>query len=308
MGTYATAGAELRANIAASRSDATRRSYDAAWRAFCRFAKADGQPPLGAPGETVALYLSTLGEEASPATVRLHAAAIAAVYTDAALVPPTQTRVVMEAIKGHANRRGTAQAQARPVDAEAEAAILAAAPRRRIGRAGRLETAATAARRSAVDVALIRTMRDALLRRAEAAALVWADIEGAGDGSGRLTVRRSKTDQAAAGAVLWLSPATMTALARLPGAWAIPEMRVFGLSGSQICRRIASAARAAGLGGGFSGHSPRVGMALDLIRHGCELGQVMQAGRWQSERMVARYTRNELAARGAVAQMYREAK
>jgi len=39
---------------------------------------------------------------------------------------------------------------------------------------------------------------------------------------------------------------------------------VFGLGGTQIQRRIAAAAAAAGLKGRFTGHSPRVGMAQDL--------------------------------------------
>ena len=298
------ATAELEANVAASRAEATRNSYGAAQARFAAFAAAAGEHPLEAGPEFVALYLSALGAEASPATVRVHAAAIAAARKDAGLPSPTKSGVVQEALRGHANRNAGPQAQARPIDAEACAAILAAAPARRIGRAGRLETPYTAARRAAVDTALICTMRDAMLRRSEAEALTWADVAFMVDGTGRVTVRRSKTDQAGEGAVLYVSPATAAALMRLPGAMAIPQMRVFGLSGSQICRRIASAARAAGLGEGFSGHSPRVGMALDLVRGGAELGAVMQAGRWQSDRMVARYTRNELAGRGAVARYY----
>ena len=64
------------------------------------------------------------------------------------------------------------------------------------------------------------------------------------------------------------------------------------------------AARAAGLGDGFSGHSPRVGMARDLVRAGIELPSLMTAGRWRTPVMPAHYTRNEVAGRGAVAQFY----
>ena len=58
-------------------------------------------------------------------------------------------------------------------------------------------------------------MRDALLRRSEAAALTWADIETQPDGSARLHLRRSKTDQEGAGAVLYLAPETADALAAI---------------------------------------------------------------------------------------------
>ena len=48
----------------------------------------------------------------------------------------------------------------------------------------------------------------------------------------------------------------------------------------------------------FSGHLPRVGMAQDLSASGCELPELMAAGRWESPQMPARYTRSQAAARG----------
>ena len=61
--------------------------------------------------------------------------------------------------------------------------------------------------------------------------------------------------------------------------------------------------RAAGLDGSFSGHSPRVGMAQDLVRAGATIAQIQIAGRWESPRMPAHYARGELAGRGAVARL-----
>ena len=81
---------------------------------------------------------------------------------------------------------------------------------------------------------------------------------------------------------------------------------VFGLSPRQIGRRVQAAARAAGLGEGFTGHSGRVGMAQDLARTGVELPALMTAGRWKSSRMPARYTERQAADRGAVARYYQE--
>ena len=48
--------------------------------------------------------------------------------------------------------------------------------------------------RGLTDIAICSTMRDALMRRGEAADLRWSDIETREDGSGRLTIRHSKTD------------------------------------------------------------------------------------------------------------------
>jgi len=120
----------------------------------------------------------------------------------------------------------------------------------------------------------------------------------ASHGSGRLTVRNSKTDQASEGSVFYLSRATMDALSQVRPPSPDSDWSVFRLSPRQINRRIAAAAKAAGVQGDFAGHSPRVGMAIDLAASGCELPAPMTAGRWESPTMPARYTRAEAAGRG----------
>ena len=52
-----------------------------------------------------------------------------------------------------------------------------------------------------MGLALLQVMRNGLLRRSEAAAAPGGDVEVHEDGSGRLHVVRSKTDQAAAWSV-----------------------------------------------------------------------------------------------------------
>ena len=89
---------------------------------------------------------------------------------------------------------------------------------------------------------------------------------------------------------------------RVPG----PSGPVFGLSPQQIGLSVTAAAKAAGLGEGFTGHSGRVGMAQDLVKSGVELPALMTAGRWKSSKMPARYTERQAADRGAVARYYQE--
>ena len=55
---------------------------------------------------------------------------------------------------------------------------------------------------------------DALLRVSEVARIETGEIGRESDGSGRLTLPRSKTDQEAEGAVAYLVPATVTSLDR----------------------------------------------------------------------------------------------
>ena len=133
--------------------------------------------------------------------------------------------------------------------------------------------------------------------------MTWGDIVSEADETGRLLIRRSKTDADGEGAVAFMSVPTMTAFRSICTSRVAADS-VFGLRPNQISRRIKQTAQAAGLGDGFSGHSPRVGMAQDLARVGIELPSLMNAGRWRSPAMPAHYPRNETAGKGAVAQFH----
>lgn len=297
----------VRRALAASFAASTRRAYLGHWQAFEEWARQSGYDSVPAMPETVAAHLAVMAETASASTLRVRRAAIGATHRAAGLPDPTASELVKRALGGLVRQVGTDRRQARPLTAKGLAAIRATASQSRAGGGAvrrRVETAESARRRGLVDIALCSVMRDALLRREEAAALTWADIAWQEDGSGRLAVRRSKTDQEAAGALLYLGPRAMLDLAAIRPAESAPGSRVFALSGGQISRRIAAAARAAGLGAGFSGHSPRIGMAQDLVATGATLSELMQAGRWGSSSMPALYTRSQSAGRGAVAKYH----
>ena len=297
--------AALHNALAASRAPATRRAYRTAWTAWADWADAHEASPIPADPSAVAAYLADRAQAgAGMATLRMACAAIAAAHdmmADAArdvlkagkpvgFQNPCSHRLVREAMKGFAriaadNGKGAAR-QARGLTAEAVAAIRGAMN-------GKVEETERAAR----DMALVSVMADAGLRRSEAAALTWADIEAGADGSGRIAIRRSKTDQEGAGAVVAITADAMRDLERLASMrGSDPTASVFGLSDRQIARRLAAAARSGGLGDGFSGHSGRVGMAQRMTRNGAPAAAVMRQGRWQSVRMVASYTRSETAA------------
>ncbi len=289
----------------------TMRSYRGQWKRFSRWAQARRVSPLPAAPAPVAAYLAERIElhQHKPATVRVAASAIAFVHRAAGQSDPCSAEEVKRTLRGAGRKRGRAQRQARPLTDAALDQIRATACLPRRSRGGRHERAATALSRGLLHVALISLMRDAMLRVSEAAALTWEDVEQAADGRGRLLIRRSKTEPEGEGAVAFISSETMAALNRLhrlphPRGDARVDEPLFGLRPNQIATRIAQAAQTAGLGTGFSGHSPRIGMTQDLARAGTELTSLMTAGRWRSSAMRARYTRNESAARGAVAQFY----
>ena len=162
-----------------------------------------------------------------------------------------------------------------------------------------METLAQAAGRARFDLALVAVLSDGGLRRSEAAALTWGDVQRWDDGSGRITLIPSKTDVEAQGAVVAITSAAMRALDAIRPAGVGGGQKVFGLSESQIARRVkVNCPLAAGLAGWefFSGHSGRVGMAQHMAQNGAPTHEIKRQGRWkQGSGMVGRYTRGESA-------------
>ena len=282
----------VRDALEASRSQNTKRAYASAWATWAAWATEHRTAAMPAEPAMLAAYLAGRARGgATMATVRMAQAAISAAHRLAGHDTP-MTEAVRETVRGlsrQAADRGEAPRQAAALTDDVLGRIEATACNRRPR-----ESEAYAAWRGAVDIALARTMRDAGLRRSEAAALTWADVQQVDDGSGRIAIARSKTDQEGDGAVVAITTATLDALGVIRPDDAEETGPVFGLSPSQISRRVASAGRAAGVEG-LSGHSGRVGLARRMVSARAPLAVVMRQGRWVSTRMVARYTRAEAA-------------
>ena len=276
----------------------TRRVYGTQWRIFTDWCDSVVLQSLPADPLTVARYLAVrAGDGASVATLRLATSAIAKVHEWAGHDSPGRDRGVREALKGWGRRLARPQRQAGALTADVLAVIrLTAVQPRKRGRG--FETAEQAAQRARFDLALVAVLSDGGLRRSEAAALTWGDVQRWDDGSGRITVVRSKTDVEAQGAVVAITPAAMQALEAIRPAGVGGEEKVFGLSESQIARRVKAIAKAAGLADWefFSGHSGRVGMARRMAQNGAPTHEIERQGRWkQGGGMVGRYTRGESA-------------
>ena len=156
---------------------------------------------------------------------------------------------------------GSQAGRALTADALARVREVLRLPKR--GRGGRMESADTARGRAALGLAIIGVLAEGGLRRSEAAALTWGDVELWADDTGRLTIQKGKNQ---------VEPATVAVTAAT--ARALRDIRpddvdlaapVFGLTGETLANRLRAAARAAGLGDGFSGHSGRIGMARRMV-------------------------------------------
>ncbi len=166
------------------------------------------------------------------------------------------------------------------------------------------------------DAAIFSLLFDGLLRVGELAALEVSDLEDQDDGSGLLTIRRSKTDQNGEGATLFISPPAMmkvrvwTESSRIgPG----PLFRkVFhsgrpsdtGMHPRTIRDITKNRCEQCGLKGRYGGHSFRRGMAQTLTENREPIQEVARAGRWKSTATVLRYTETTDARRGAVSRLH----
>ena len=289
---------------------ATRRVYASAWKAWTCWCDREGQDALPAAPEAVAAYLAERADDgASKSTLQLARASVRHHHRAAGLVDPCARPGVATVLQGLAKRAATeghGVTRATGLSATDLAAVRATAPRRRAGPTGRTESRGRAVTRGLVDVALVSVMRDAMLRRGEAAALRWADVSFEADGTARIVIRRSKTDQTGEGFTAFVGKAAAADLQSIrPDQAFTGSARCFGLkSGAQISNRIATAAKAAWLKGRYTGHSPRRGMVADLVAAGASLVAVQSAGRWTSPRMPALYAAGALAGQGAVARYY----
>ena len=165
---------------------------------------------------------------------------------------------------------------------------------------------------------LLGLMRDGMLRAAEAVAVTYQDVEADDDGSAVLYIRHSKTDQEGKGSVAYISKRTVDYLlaASIDVVNRTDTDRLFPFQTRHLRRIVDNTACTANLPGcldpwdvrtgtgGFSGHSPRIGMAMDLMASGFSVLELQVSGRWKSPEMPAYYTRKAAVKGGAIVSWY----
>ena len=260
--------------------------------------------PLPADTTTVAAYIAERADTVAVATIRTALAAIRSEHEDNGWESPTTTAAIKEIMRGLARTHPQPDLQADGIDQDIFDRIVAAARRKRPK-----ESRRTAAKRGTLDVALISFMRDGMLRRSEAASAQWRHISQDKNGDFNLYIPSSKTDKISEGAAVHLTMFTMEALAEMlrcrGGDPPRPEDRIFQIGERQVANRIKAAAERAGIRERITGHSPRIGMTIDMVQDDIEMPAIMEAGRWISEKTANRYARKLKASKNGVAKRNR---
>ena len=200
-----------------------------------------------------------------------------------------QAKIATDALKRMARARGERQQQAMGLNDHLIVKMLAGAGRRLVDLRNK---------------ALLTVAYTTMCRRSELVALLREDLRIDPDGWGTITIQRSKTDQTGIGAAVAITAdavqhlqAWLTA-ARIESGPLFRRVdrhrRVRGpLDAASVSRIYKAMAKRARLGpeevARISGHSTRVGACQDMVRYGADIVGAMQAGRWRSATMVARY-------------------
>ena len=304
--------ASLRQHAAAARgayAGNTERALRADVAIFTGWCAGQDHQALPAAADTVAAFIDAMAASKAPATVRRYVSSVATFHGAATVANPCEALVVKLALKRMHRERGRAQAQAAPLNDVLVARMLAAAG---------------STLRDLRNKALLTVAYTTVARRSELVALLREDLAIESDGFGTVTIRRSKADQEGEGAIAAVTPDAMRHLRAWIDAAGIEGGPLFrsvlkgsrvskggraagGLDAGDVARIFKAMASKAGLtaeeAARISGHSTRIGASQDMVRFGAELPAIMQAGRWATPVMVARYTRRLTARRSAAVQI-----
>lgn len=295
----------------------TRLAYEKGWRRFVSFCEETGREAMEATGEDVAQFLvhtasqprsrrATTGgnRPVSLGTLQISLSAINRKYKDAGRESPGHSVVVAAVVHGLTRIRGTGQRKVKAIREYEMRKMLACCDRR--AQSGFFRVV------SVRDAALLAIGFAGALRRSEICQLNVEDVDFIGQPDEHdglyLTIRRSKTDQAAKGQRIaipagkglnavarlhrWLALSQATEGPLFQSLWRGGRLRGRRLHHSDIPRLVKHYVQAIGLDPAeYSGHSLRAGFVTSAAVHGARLDKIMEVTRHNSAEMVLRYIR-----------------
>jgi site-specific recombinase XerD len=288
-----------------SGSENTLRSYSSDWDSWLSFCARHGFQPLPADPVHVRRYLAQLaevggrkGKTVKPRTVERHLVAIVAAHRASGLVFDTNDPNLKQAIRGLRVTHGTRQEGAKALRISDIAAMC--------------RTLNGLDVRSLRDKAVILLGFAGAFRRSEIVGLNVGDLRFEDDGFLRVTLRKSKTDQAGKGRDIviapgahpqtcpiaavraWLRAADIEdedtgAIFRPINRWNAVELN--RLSDKAVDRIVKDACRTAGLKEIYSAHSLRAGHVTEALASGADRAAIKRQTGHASDAMLDRYAR-----------------
>ncbi|MDC0465040.1 tyrosine-type recombinase/integrase [Pseudomonadales bacterium] len=248
--------------------------------------------PIPATADAMATYVDYLSESNKSATIRRRINSLGTVLKLSKNHDPTKQPEVILALKRMHRKIGRAQEQATPLTKTLLNQLLNHCDNSIMGIRNQV---------------LLRLGYETMRRRSELCAFTFEDIELAPTGKPIIRLNFSKTDQFGTGKVLPISEELLTLIEKwkeIVGdeGYILRSINKHGHIGySLIPASISTILKALqeGLKSGtnqqpLSGHSFRVGAALDLLEQGEPLEKIMLRGGWQKDSTAMKYLRNFL--------------
>jgi integrase len=269
-------------------SENTIRGYRADFDLFCCWCADHGVAPLDARPEDLADFIETMALTLASGTIRRRVASLGTIYRMSDRPDIGKAPVVVLAMKRMYRQKGRAQKQAIPLTRDLLQALL---------------LTCKDDDRGVRDALMLRLGYETMRRRAELCSFRFEDLEKQPNGRAALHLRFSKTDQLGQGKLIPISQDLLDLIeewARRTRGKGYLLRRITregdigtAFSTASLNRRLQQLQAQAGLklGGNLSGHSFRVGAALDLLEQGESLEKIMLRGGWQSESTVIKYLR-----------------
>jgi integrase len=274
-------GAFAKNTIRAYRSDFVQ------YQNWCLQNKLDAIP---ASADTTAMYVDYLSENNKSATIRRRINSLGTVLKLSKNHDPTKQPEVILALKRMHRKIGRAQEQATPLTKSLLNQLLNNCYNSTMGIRNQV---------------LLRLGYETMRRRSELCAFKFEDIDYAPNGKPIIRLNFSKTDQYGAGKALPISEELLCILGKWQGivgckGYILRSINKHGHIGdslnpasvSTILKTLQEGLKTGSNQQPLSGHSFRVGAALDLLEQGEPLEKIMLRGGWQSDSTAMKYLRN----------------
>ena len=268
----------------------TIRAYRSDFAQYQNWCLQNNLDPIPATAETMANYVDYLSETNKSATIRRRINSLGTVLKLSKNNDPTKQPEVILALKRMHRKIGRAQEQAAPLIKGLLSQLLNNCDNRTMGIRNQV---------------LLRLGYETMRRRSELCAFKFEDIDRAPNGNPIIRLNFSKTDQFGTGKVLPISEELLTLIEKWEGivcneGYILRSINKHGHIGislnpasiSTILKTLQEGLKTGSNQKPLSGHSFRVGAALDLLEKGEPLEKIMLRGGWQSDSTAMKYLRN----------------
>jgi len=268
----------------------TIKAYKADFTHYQRWCQKNHQEPESVCAAVFVKYLNEMSQELTSATIQRRIASLSQIFKLTSVPNITKEPEVLLELKKINRRLGRSQKQATPLTLEVMRKLQAVCDDSIVGLRNRL---------------LLQLGYESMRRRSEICAFKFDDVKTLPNGKHALLLRKSKTDQFGEGKLIPISDE----LVEMINHWqeSIKQTDGYILRSFKRNLSIRESLNPAALNkilkflqrkaklqkiGELSGHSFRVGAAVDLLDKGVPLERIMLRGGWKSENTALRYLRN----------------